>query len=224
MKVSKYIEYLSTGDVSKLAISDVGDMSINPVSAPTSIQLTNQARLVNYINLANLAVHKRFHLKEGYVELDNPLDGEEFKLPSDFLVPLNAYYTEDNEDVTIKDSSIKMVDKVDTAVSILLPESFLARIKGTDVLGRSQITMRYAAAPKIADKASVDLGVSQVYTEAIINYAAYKAHSAVSGKMDEENNTYYLRYESSCKQIVTSGMWGNNEIETNTKLQQRGFV
>lgn len=224
MKVSEYIEYLISSECGKLAIADVGDMSLNPDVDPTAVQLINQGKFINYINLANLAVHKRFNLVEKTVELDSPRDGEEFNLPSDFLVPISAYYAADNDPVTIKDKSVKMVSAVDTAVSILLPESFKAVIKGTDSESRSQIIMNYTAAPKKATKAATDLKVSEVYTEAILNYASYKAHSAISGDIKDENNTYYLRYEASAKQLVNSGMWGNNEIETNYKLEDNGFV
>jgi hypothetical protein len=58
----------------------------------------------------------------------------------------------------------------------------------------------------------------------MLNYASYKAHSSISGDIKDENNTYYLRYEASCKQLVTSGMWGSNEIEYNSKLEDNGFV
>ena len=226
MKVSEYIDYFVTGECSKLAISDVGDTSANPSPTPTAVQTTNQNKLINYINLANLALHKRFHLLKKTVELDNPLDGEEYGLPADFLTPLYAYYTSDFDPVTIKDDSVKLVNKVDTAVSILINEPFKAAVKGTDneTPKRSQIMLKYAAAPKKAKSTITDLKISEVYTEALLNYAAYKAHSAVSGNMQDENNTYFMRYESSCKQLINSGMWGNNEIETNTKLEDNGFV
>jgi hypothetical protein len=224
MKVSEYINYLITGDCSKLAIADVGDMDLNPSVAPTAAQVLNQERFINYVNLANLALHKRFHLVQKTFELDNPIDGEEFTLPDNFLVPIEAYYTSDLDPVTIKDSHVKVVSRVDTAVSILIPEPFKAVIKGTDSEGRSQIILKYAAAPATAQNAATDLKVSEVYTEAMLNYAAYKAYSTISGDMKDENNTYYLRYESSCKQVVTSGMWGNNEIEYNSKLEDNGFI
>lgn len=224
MKVSEYIDYLISGECSKLAVNDVGDMSLNPTAAPSTAQLANQAKFVNYINLANLALHKRFHLRQKTMELDNPLDGEEFNLNSDFLVAIHAYYTADFDPVTIQDSHVRVISDVDTAVSILIPEPFKAVIKGTDSEGRSQIILKYAAAPSKATKAATNLGISEVYTEALLNYAAYKAHSAISGDIKDENNTYYLRYEASCKQLVTSGMSGSNEIETNTKLEDNGFV
>ena len=226
MKVSEYIDYLVTGECSKLAIANVGDTSANPSPAPTTVQTANQNRFINFINLANLALHKRFHLLKKTFELDNPLDGEEFTLPSDFLTPLFAYYSVDYEPVTIKDDSVNVVNKIDTAVSILINEPFKAVIKGTDdeTPKRIQIILKYAGAPKRAKTAFTDLKISEVYTEALLNYAAYKAHTSVSGGMQDENNTYYQRYEASCRQLINSGMWGNNEIETNTKLVDNGFV
>ncbi|MDC3375278.1 hypothetical protein OAW27_00370 [bacterium] len=226
MKVSEYIDYLVTGECSKLAIASVGDMAAGASPAPTAVQVSNQNRFLNYINLANLALHKRFHLLKKTVELDNPLDGEEFALPSDFLAPIHAYYTSDFDPVTIKDDSVNVINKIDTAVSILINEPFKATLKGTDseTPKRTQIMMKYAAAPKKAKTVLTDLKINEVYTEALLNYAGYKAHTAVSGDMKDENNTYYLRYESSCKQLINSGMWGNNEIETNTKLVDNGFV
>lgn len=225
MRASEYIDYLTTGECSKLAIANVGDMSLNPIGDPPSAaQIINQGKFINYINLANLAIHKRFHLLQKTAEFDNPLDGEEYALAEDFLSPIHAQYSDDYEAVTIKDSRVKLVDKVDTAVSILIPEPFLAVIKGTDTLSRPQIVLTYAAAPVKIKKAASNLKISEVYTEALINYAAYKAHSSISGDIKDENNTYYLRYEASCKQLINSGMWGNSEIEINTKLEDNGFV
>ena len=224
MKASEYIDYLAKGECSKLAISDVGDMDINPIVIPTALQLENQKKFLNYVNLANLALHKRFNLVRSTIELDNPLDGEEYTLPDNFLSPIRAYYMADKDPVTIKDSYVNIIDDVDTAVSILIPEPFKAVIKGTDSEGRSQIILEYAAAPARATNSSKNLKISEVYTEALLNYAAYKAHGSISGDMKDENNTYYLRYEASCKQIVSSGMWGNNEIEYNSKLEDNGFV
>jgi len=224
MKVSEYIDYLVTGECSKLAIASVGDMALNPSVTPSAVQVVNQGKFLNYVNLANLAIHKRFNLLQKTFEMDQPIDGEEYDLPDNFLVPISAHYTADNDEVTIKDSSVNMVSSIDTAVSILIPEPFKAVIKGTDSEARDQIIMNYTASPITATRASLDLKVSEVYTEAMLNYAAYKAHSSISGDIKDENNTYYLRYDASCKQLVQSGMWGNNEIETNNKLLNNGFV
>jgi len=224
MKVSEYINYLVQGDASKLAISNVGEMGINPSVTPTAIQLVNQGKFLNFVNLANLALHKRFGILEKTIELDLPIDGEEYALPSDFLIPSSAHYTSDLEEISIKDKHVKMVSGVDTAVSILFPASFTAVIKGTDSEARDQIILTYIAAPCTCTTVSTDLLISEIYTEALLQYATYKAYGTISGDIKDENNSYFLRYESSVKQLVTSGMYGNNQIETNTKLVDNGFV
>jgi len=226
MKVSEYIDYLINGDCSKLAIADVGDMTLNPNIQPTARQSINQAKFINYINLANLALHKRYHLLKKTIELDSPIDGEEFPLPNDYLVAVQAYYESDYVNVPIRDDAINLVDEVDTAVSILIPEPFKAIIKGVDAESpaRTPIIFKYAAAPKKATAASVDLRISEVYTEPLLNYAAFKAYSTLSGDIKEENNTYFLRYEAACRQLITSGMGPNNDIDANTKLIDNGFV
>ena len=64
----------------------------------------------------------------------------------------------------------------------------------------------------------------QVYNEAIYNYMAYKAHVSVKGDMKEENNTYYLRYQESLRNIRLLGMVNSDNLDSNVKLTDRGFV
>ena len=225
MKASEYINYLVNGETYKLAIQDVGDLAVNPSSSPTALQETNRKKFINYLNLANLAIHKRFHLLQKQYEIDNPANDEEYALPSDFLAPIYAYYNDtEAEEIPIKDTYRKIVDNVDTAVSLLIPEPFKITVKGTDTSKRPQIILIYAASPPVISQVNHSLNVNNVYTEAMLNYAAYKAYSAISGDIKAENNSYYLRYESNCRQIIASGLGGDNETETNTKLEDNGFV
>ena len=226
MKASDYINYLVNGETYKLAIQDVGDMAVNPSSAPTALQTSNRTKFINYLNLANLAIHKRFHLLQRQYDIDHPINNEDYVLPDDFLAPVYAYYN-DNEkvEIPIKDTYRKIVDNVDTAVSLLIPEPFKVTVKGTDTAkGTTQIILVYAASPTVITKITQSLNVSNVYTEAVLNYAAYKAYSAISGDIKAENNSYYLRYESNCRQVIASGLGGDNETETNSKLEDNGFI
>ena len=225
MKASDYINYLVNGETYKLAIQDVGDLAVNPSSSPTALQETNRKKFINYLNLANLAIHKRFHLLQKQYEIDNPANNEEYALPSDFLAPVYAYYNDtEGEEIPIKDTYRKIVDNVDTAVSLLIPEPFKITVKGTDTSKRPQIILIYAASPTVITQVNHSLNINNVYTEAMLNYAAYKAYSAISGDIKAENNSYYLRYESNCRQIIASGLGGDNETETNTKLEDNGFI
>ena len=225
MKASEYINYLVNGETYKLAIQDVGDLAVNPSSSPSALQETNRKKFINYLNLANLAIHKRFHLLQKQFEIDNPANDEEYILPDNFLAPIYAYYNDtEAEEIPIKDTYRKIVDNVDTAVSLLIPEPFKITVKGTDTSKRPQIILIYAASPTVITQVNNSLNISNVYTEAVLNYAAYKAYSAISGDIKAENNSYYLRYESNCRQIIASGLGGDNETETNTKLEDNGFI
>ena len=46
MKASEYINYLVNGETYKLAIQDVGDLSVNPSSSPTTLQETNRKKFI----------------------------------------------------------------------------------------------------------------------------------------------------------------------------------
>ena len=211
MKASEYINYLVNGETYKLAIQDVGDLAVNGAT-PSALQETNRKKFINYLNLANLAIHKRFHLLQKQYEIDNPTNDEEYALPSDFLAPIYAYYNDtEAEEIPIKDTYRKIVDNVDTAVSLLIPEPFKITVKGTDTSKRPQIILIYAASPPVISQVNHSLNVNNVYTEAMLNYAAYKAYSAISGDIN-------------CRQIIASGVGGDNETETNTKLEDNGFV
>ena len=226
MKASEYINYLVNGETYKLAIQDVGDLAVNPATAATTLQEANRQKFINYLNLANLAIHKRFHLLQKQYEIDSPTNNEDYILPDNFLAPVYAYYNDnEKEEVPIKDTYRKIVDNVDTAVSLLIPEPFKVTVKGTDTTKPNiQIILVYAASPTVITKVNHSLNISNVYTEAVLNYAAYKAYSAISGDIKAENNSYYLRYESNCRQVITSGLGGDNETETNTKLVDNGFI
>ena len=206
MKASEYINYLVNGETYKLAIQDVGDLAVNGAT-PSALQETNRKKFINYLNLANLAIHKRFHLLQKQFEIDNPANDEEYILPDNFLAPIYAYYNDtEAEEIPIKDTYRKIVDNVDTAVSLLIPEPFKITVKGTDTSKRPQIILIYAASPTVITQVNHSLNVNNVYTEAMLNYAAYKAYSAISGDIKAENNSYYLRYESNCRQIIASGL------------------
>jgi hypothetical protein len=42
--------------------------------------------------------------------------------------------------------------------------------------------------------------------------------------MKEENNTYYLRYQESLRNIRLLGMVNSDNLDSNVKLTDRGFV
>ena len=222
MKVYEYIEFLVNGEISNLAAANVGDMTPGAAS-PTALQASNRDKIRSYVNLANIELHKKFNILEKDMELDFALAGEEFNLDDDFLHAISCIFT-DGEEIPINNDKTDIVDGVDSMVSVMFKDPAKALIKGTDADGRKDMILTYAAAPKLAKSITVNLQISQLYTEALLNYAAYKAHVTISGDIKGENNTYYLRYTESCKQINILGIRNPDNLDANTKLTDRGFI
>ena len=130
----------------------------------------------------------------------------------------------DGTEVAINNERTNFVDKVDYNVSLLFPAPFKILVKGTDNLKRDDISVVYVSTPPVLTLTTEFVDLPQVYNEALYNYVAYKAHASIKGDMKEENNTYYLRYQASLKNIRLLGMTNSDNLDSNVKLTDRGFV
>jgi hypothetical protein len=225
MYVSDYIEFLVNGEIQSLAVKDVGDLDPNAAVAPTTDQVANQDKLRTYINLANIELHKKFNIMQKTLLLEYAVDGEEFDIPDDFLHAISCTF-EDGTEIPINNTKITLdpITNLDINYTVLFTDPKYARIKGTDKEDRKTVILTYAASPKLASSVRSKLLLPQVYTEALLNYAAYKAHAAITGDIKAENNTYYMRFRESCAQIEMSGLSNPDNLDTNTKLVDNGFV
>ena len=218
MYVSDYLSHIVKGEVKQLYVSDIGTTS------PNTVQQANIDTLISYLNEANLELHKHFGLLQKELVLTDVTNNSLHNVPLDFLYAVSAQY-DDGTEVSINNERANYVDKVDENVSILFPAPFKILVKGTDVsLKRDDISIVYVAVPVTVTKTTDFIDLPQVYNEAIYNYMAYKAHVSVKGDMKEENNTYYLRYQESLKNIRLLGMVNSDNLDSNVKLTDRGFV
>mgnify|MGYP003676587960 FL=1 len=218
MYVSDYLSHIVKGEVKQLYVSDIGTTS------PNTVQQANIDTLISYLNEANLELHKHFGLLQKELVLTDVTNNSLHNVPLDFLYAISAQY-DDGTEVSINNERANYVDKVDENVSILFPAPFKILVKGTDVsLKRDDISIVYVAVPVTVAKTTDFIDLPQVYNEAIYNYMAYKAHVSVKGDMKEENNTYYLRYQESLRNIRLLGMVNSDNLDSNVKLTDRGFV
>jgi len=217
MYVSDYLSYITSGEIKQLAVSDIG------TTAPTAAQIANKTALINFINLANLELHKKFALIAKELVFTDVTPNSLHNIPVDFLFAVSASY-KDGTEIAINNEKTDIVDNVDYSVSILFPTPFQMLVKGTDIDARDDISLVYIAAPSKATSTSNFLDLPEIYTEALLDYVAYKAHASVSGDMKAENNTYYLRFIEAVKNIKINGLGNSDNLDSNTKLTDRGFV
>jgi len=217
MYVSEYLSHITKGEVKQLYVSDIGG------TTPNTIQLANIAILISYLNEANLEVHKHFGLIQKELVLSDVTNNSIHSVPVDFLYAISAEFN-DGTEVSINNERTNFTDKVDYNVSLLFPSPFKILVKGTDILKRDDISVVYVSIPPAITLTSQFIDLPQVYNEALYNYVAYKAHASLKGDMKEENNTYYLRYRESLKNIRLLGMTNSDNLDSNVKLTDRGFV
>jgi hypothetical protein len=217
MYVSDYLSHITKGEVKQLYVSDIGTTS------PNTLQQANIAILISYLNEANLELHKHFGLIQKELVLTDVTNNSLHSVPVDFLYAISAEFN-DGTEVAINNERTNFVDKVDYNVSLLFPAPFKILVKGTDNLKRDDISVVYVSTPPVLTLTSEFVDLPQVYNEALYNYVAYKAHASIKGDMKEENNTYYLRYQASLKNIRLLGMTNSDNLDSNVKLTDRGFV
>ena len=217
MYVSEYLSHITKGEVKQLYVSDIGG------TTPNTLQLANIAILISYLNEANLEVHKHFGLIQKELVLSDVTNNSIHSVPVDFLYAISAEFN-DGTEVAINNERTNFTDKVDYNVSLLFPSPFKILVKGTDVLKRDDISVVYVSIPPAITLTTQFIDLPQVYNEALYNYVAYKAHASLKGDMKEENNTYYLRYRESLKNIRLLGMTNSDNLDSNVKLTDRGFV
>jgi len=217
MYVSEYLSHITKGEVKQLYVSDIGG------TTPNTLQLSNIAILISYLNEANLEVHKHFGLIQKELVLSDVTNNSIHSVPVDFLYAVSAEFN-DGTEVAINNERTNFTDKVDYNVSLLFPSPFKILVKGTDVLKRDDISVVYVSIPPAITLTTQFIDLPQVYNEALYNYVAYKAHASLKGDMKEENNTYYLRYRESLKNIRLLGMTNSDNLDSNVKLTDRGFV
>lgn len=217
MFVSEYLSHITKGEVKQLYVSDIGTTS------PNTLQKANIAILISYLNEANLELHKHFGLIQKELVLTDVTNNSLHSVPIDFLYAISAEFN-DGTEVAINNERTNFVDKVDYNVSLLFPAPFKILVKGTDSLKRDDISVVYVSTPPVLSLTTQFVDLPQVYNEALYNYVAYKAHASIKGDMKEENNTYYLRYRESLKNIRLLGMTNSDNLDSNVKLTDRGFV
>ncbi|WAK44629.1 tail-related protein [Alteromonas phage vB_AmeP_PT11-V19] len=181
--------------------------------------------IISFINLGMLELYKRFDLineaavltlKEGVYSYslngkDDNVQVENDKY--DLIKIVEVHY--DCEPIPINDSNKEN--------SVGTPRYNCVEFPACMVEHGKQVAVVYRASPKFAlhERDELDLPVQLV--EALLHYVGYRGHLAISGGMQDENNTHYLRFDKSCKMVEEENLGLFDNLSSN-KFQRRGFV
>jgi hypothetical protein len=205
-----------SSELKPLSISNIGGDNRDET------QEQNVNTIIGYINLANMALHAKFSLLQREIMLKEVEHNKPIVMPEIFTHPISAEL-EDGTPIPINNERRIIVDGKDLVISLMFPEPFICLPKGDYFTGNFDVSLVYAATPKALVDPHDNIPLTQVYTQALINFAAYKGFAGVSGDADKTNNIYWLRYISECKDIKEQGLIPSDNLGSNVKLDDRGF-
>jgi len=210
MLVSDVLNFAVRGELKQLAISEINAADVN--------QAENIATLISYLNLGIIELHKRFPLITQSQTLTNTVNGANYTLTDDYLWLVYAEGNDTNEtEIPINDEN--------ATFSIFEPAPYQLYIYRDNTLNTdiTNINITYMATPPLLTDTSDVVPLQYQYIEALLLYIGARAHTAKSGLPNEENNTFYQRFEASIKRIKNNG----NSIpdnQSNWKIYWRGFA
>jgi hypothetical protein len=96
-------------------------------------------------------------------------------------------------------------------------------IELVSVIAGDLVSVIYRAAPVFLSHEKAVIPLPPQFNEALFHYVGYRAHGSVKGDVKSENNTHYIRFESSCERIKKEGLFNQDDMAS-YKFETRGFV
>ena len=197
------------------------DLSKNGELKSLSVK-DNTAVVLGYLNLGMIELYKRFPLKieEHIVDLQD--DTVIYDLPSDCMWLVSAY-----GEVPIdcpEEVNVLNINTEDDLFSVNTISWNKIQVPSS-VLG-DYISLVYAASPTWIQEADLglELELPVQLVDALIEYIAYKGHTAQNGSAEFENNVHYQRFEASCLRVKKEGMFTSDDVLMPNRIKIKGFV
>jgi hypothetical protein len=233
MQLSELFDYLVYGELSRIKIGDKG--SINSDDYPM---------IVTNINLAMIALHKRFPLlyREVNIDLRNEItvynlhsdyaqsnqsssqpikyiiDGTAAKPFSDDIILITNVYDELGEELPLND--------LDEETSVFTPSSTMLQVP--EAYDENSLSIIYQAKPDkidydiLTDPSEVDVPIPPQFIEALTSYVAWRIFAPMDTNQGSEANTFYAKYEQECQLAKELGIL-NTDSTKNLRFGESGW-
>lgn len=216
VKLSTIISMARTGELKSLSQKDKTDEVI-----------------VNYINLALVALYGRFQLATG--EAIITLRPE---------IPKTIYTLDSSDPDVVVDNQPMRDDEFMSVISVWNEDGTRAGLNDEkNAFSIYTVSYNQLQIPLLADNAYVsviyrknpelieyDSDLNSVLVpipiqllEAMLHYVGYRAHGSVDGNVQAENNTHYMRYEAACQRAAELGILTADDVNS-LSTQAKGFL
>ena len=214
MKLSFILEQARSGELAGLSTVDKTD-----------------EKVVSYINLALIALYNRFQLatEEAIITLRPDIPKNVYTLNStdadvrvagqpmtdDEFMSIIAAYEDNGAEIPVNDDanpySIFTVSYNQVQVPLLVDNGYISIV--------------YRKNPKLVTSTvgTTDVPLPMQFLEPLLHYVGYRAHGAVDGNVNAENNTHYTRYITSCNILESAGVLTADDT-ISAPIRTKGYV
>lgn len=170
--------------------------------------------IISYINMGVLELYKRFKVATK-VEIINTL-------------PIVAVYS-------LMNSDVMRVEEVYDAdgKQLLFPSTIGDEEYDIKALGLTTFLLKkpkeeslafvYTSSPTTLTATTDEVFLPDSMVEALLHYVGYRGHGSIDGNINGENNTHYMRFEKSCKELSLQGYGEVTDI-AKRNVAAKGFV
>jgi hypothetical protein len=220
MKLSFIIEQSRSGELDSLSAKSKTDR-----------------KLVAYINLAMTELYKRFQLatEEAIIALDvvtpktvYTLDSSDTDvtvggqpMPDDDFMSIVCAFNEDGSDISVNNSKDPLSIFTVTYNKIQIP--LLDSNAYVSVIYRKNPTLVAYVDDGNGNAVDADVPVPLQFLEPMLHYIGYRAHVAVNGNAQAENNVHYAMYKRSCDEAEALGIVTSDDV-VNPSVEEQGFL
>ena len=197
--------------------------------------------LIEYINLATVALYSRFMLitEEAIITLR---DGKTFYT----LGPSDADVTVNGEPMPV-DRVLMVLNAIDNS-GFEIPINDINATVGVFITSYDTIQIPFYSEDTVVallyttnpilmdgsvlcddkgklkdDKLTTDVKIPMAIIEPLLHYVGYRAHGTVAGSINDENNTHYMRYVASCTRIDKLGVLTMDNLQSRN-VDVKGFI
>jgi len=237
MRLQEIFDHLNYGELSQLSIGG-NDQGV--------LDASNQAAVINHINLGLIELYKRFDIRIKEVTVQTLSYLNEYRLDSRYAVT-NPHGTDDTaypkyiidtpfypftddvlviEEVIDESEIIYSVNDETDCDTILVTDYNMINVANPGL--EAALFVHYRAAPEklnpnLTDNYSdVIVPLTDQYLEPLLNYVAYRSFAAFNMN-NPEAVSYYAKFEASC-QLLRQESLRHKVIRTNGKLSNNGWV
>lgn len=193
--------------------------------------------IIDYINLALIALYTRFQLKteEAIIALqtnppktiytlnstDSSVTVSGQPMNDDELMSIIAAYNEDGSEITINDGndtmSIFTVGYNQIQVPLIADNAYIS------IIYRKNPTLITFVDGGGGAATDTNVDVPMQLLEPMLHYIGYRAHGSLDGSLTTENNSHYMRFEASCKKALELGSITADDTVSKSVIE-KGFV